>query len=524
MDCIFGIGQNANGTPCTQVVDALPSQQLGSAGYTKGEGAAVTVIGPNSAVAANSFLNRKSRIDGFSITGSEGGGGGISVNSYSHGLEIANNHVFGNSGSYHGGIRIGRPFLALDGDGPFGFNTQVSIHHNSITHNGGIAGAGGGLSIVSGSDRYSVTENFICGNFAKGDGGGIGHLGLSHNGKINNNRIVLNQSFDQANTRSGGGVFIGGEPPAAGTLTKGSGSVTLDGNLIQSNHAGAGHGGGIRTQFVNGVDIVRSIGRRGPQISLWYLIDITNNMITNNVAGWSGGGISMQDTARSRVINNTISNNDATSTVGPVVNVNTSAAMPAGISSEPHSPGLNNAIPVTRRGSTDVYRNFSNPDLRNNIVWQNRSFHYDATTGTSQLLPIVSQASAGECGTGAQYWDLGVLGTNSPYRLNPRTSILTNTTGYDDSNLSGDPSFVDSYCNGGREVAGPMFPLPALDEGGAAWIDVRFGPLKVIGDYHIGSTSAGLNNAGSSIVNHDFDNDPRLIGTGVDRGADEFAP
>lgn len=521
MDCLFGIGQNADGSPCTQVVDALPGQQIGQAGFTKGEGAAVTVIGPDSNVAANRFLDRESRIDGFAITGADGGGGGISVNSYAHNLEIANNNVYGNNGSLHGGIRIGRPFLQLEGDGPYGFNLRVRIHHNSITHNGGLAGAGGGLSIAAGSDRYSATENFICGNFTQGDGGGIGHLGLSDNGTISNNRIVLNQSFDQALTRSGGGVFIGGAPPAAGALTKGSGSVRLDSNLIQSNHASAGHGGGIRTQFVNGVDIVNSIGRRGaPRVSRWHLIDMTNNMITNNVAGSSGGGISLQDTARSRVINNTVSNNDSTSTVGAVIVANASAAQPAGISSEAHSLELKTAIPVHR--SSNALRDFSNPELRNNIVWHNRSFRYDATTGVSQLLPIVTQAASGDCGAGAQYWDLGV--TNSTFTLNPVQSILTDTTGYDASNISGDPSFVDSYCNGGREVAGPMFPLPALDESGATWIDVRFGPLQVIGDYHIGSTSAGLNNAGSSIVTHDFDNDPRQIGTGVDRGADEFAP
>ena len=44
---------------------------------------------------------------------------------------------------------------------------------------------------------------------------------------------------------------------------------------------------------------------------------------------------------------------------------------------------------------------------------------------------------------------------------------------------SADP-FVNSYCNGGRTLAttpGSMFALPALDEGGNAWVDVRYGPL-----------------------------------------------
>jgi hypothetical protein len=100
--------------------------------------------------------------------------------------------------------------------GPFAFNTNVNIHDNAITQNGGLGGAGGGLSIATGTDDYTVSSNFVCGNFTTGDGGGIGHLGLSDNGTISNNRIMFNQSFNQGTTRSGGGLFIAGEPPVVG--------------------------------------------------------------------------------------------------------------------------------------------------------------------------------------------------------------------------------------------------------------------------------------------------------------------
>ena len=230
------------------------------------------------------------------------------MNGYAHNLEISNNYVTGNSGVLHGGIRVGHPSLPLAGDGPFEFNRNVRIHHNAITLNGAQSDAGvaGGVALSTGSQNYSVSRNFVCGNFNMGDGGGIGHLGLSTPGLIEFNQILFNQSFNQGLNRSGGGVVIAGEPSAAGGLTLGAGNVVVDGNLIQGNHAATGHGGGIRTQLVNGRDVAVNPFR----INNWYRVSITNNMIVNNVAGWSGAGISLQDTVNGSIVLNTIANND----------------------------------------------------------------------------------------------------------------------------------------------------------------------------------------------------------------------
>ena len=43
---------------------------------------------------------------------------------------------------------------------------------------------------------------------------------------------------------------------------------------------------------------------------------VTNNIIANNVAGWDGGGVSMQDALKVTFVNNTVASNDTTASAG----------------------------------------------------------------------------------------------------------------------------------------------------------------------------------------------------------------
>jgi len=528
--------QKIEGLVLNGQIDLLPSQELAFAGiepvtFFQEEGAGILVVARNTSQANGGFgPYPRARIDGLTITGTDTGGG-IVVNAYAHYLEISNNRLHGNQGALNGGIRIGHADLVAQGPNGLQYdhaqNDHVRIHHNQIAANGGLGGVGGGVSLYTGSDDYAVTDNVICGNFTSGNGAGIGHQGLSKNGLIARNKIYFNQSFNQGTGVSGGGVFVGGGAPLVlGGLTPGAGSVTIDGNLIQGNQAGAGDGGGIRLELVNGQDVADNPGAPGQ----WFKIDIINNILANNMAGLAGGGISMQDAARVNAVNNTVARNESTATAGEAFapgSPNLSTMQPAGIVARAHSTAFRLVL------GTEV----PNPVLVNNIVRENRSFQFyvnAAMTPPFGLLPLP---------TDPQVWsDLAILGTVGPAQLQPMYCMLTDATGYDPSNTSVDPLFVRQYFNGDRgqtliqpEIKTAIQVAAAFDEGGN-FIDVRFGPLTLVnpatdlpyGDYHLQQTSPARDNGSAAIVptiaglGRDYDRELRPNGAGVDRGADEY--
>ena len=239
-------GVTPNAYDGTKLVTAVPSATqfryqvpVGTANPTFSSATAQPVVSQSPVWKPNA------RIDGFSLIGASNAPG-VLVNGYAHYLEISNNKVYTNSGTYAGGIQVGHAGAAAPFSDEDAHNDNVSIHNNLVAQNAANeTGGGGGIVLGTGSTNYTVRDNYVVANLTSGNGGGIAHIGRSEVGVIDANTVVFNESFVQATGTNGGGIFVGGTPAAAGAPTAGSGQVEVTNNLVQGNAASGGDGGGI---------------------------------------------------------------------------------------------------------------------------------------------------------------------------------------------------------------------------------------------------------------------------------------
>ena len=466
------------------------------------------------------------------------------MHGWNHYMEIANTRISANHGTLSGGINVGNgetpPAYINDGticgpgvaapaplcpplqgtppnaQIPFGLNINVHVHHNAIIANASLGDAlfsgtpsgAGGITFSAGDDNYKLDHNWISGNLATGDGAGVEHSGFSCQRQYLEQLDTVQPERQSDACRPTAAVSASSGPtpiaccPMAqecGTFTdvdcppgigEGTGpGLVIDANLIMGNSAESGSGGGLRLQQVNGTEV----GAFPLNPARWYDVTVTNNIIANNVAGWDGGGVSMEDSLKVSLINNTIVSNDTTGSAGVLFKT---LGAPYAASTPPGCNPTSGPDPATgselyrdrrtigaatgRFGDNDAHaksarircrqiqhgtqvrcpagygygsgnalndgscRSISLPLLKNNMFWQNRAFHIEIIgfgTGLQNqqhlvtLMPTLNQAVTGDCASGANYWDVGVRGDTGPAdhsgggTLTMSNSIVTSLTG-----------------------------------------------------------------------------------------------
>ncbi|MBI3449616.1 MAG: hypothetical protein HY049_11965 [Acidobacteria bacterium] len=366
--------------------------------------------------------------------------GGVTFTTGSDYYRFDNNFVCGNLSAGDGGGVAHLGFIYSDPNGSGGITHNVILFNQSnnptiATHGGGllIAGAGPDGQALQCANALGVGSGEVC--------AAAGDLCPTYSCNGSTNDGAACSPTGPASQCPGGtcdqetcqrlecGTNTDVDCPPG--LTEGAGpNLLVDGNLIQGNTAESGSGGGIRLQLVNGTEV----GAFPTTPANWYQVKLQNNIIVDNVAGWDGGGVSLQDAVRVSFINNSVVNNDTTASAGVLFNsfgAPTSSVpptcpgcteehdQPAGLVTMTNTPNLSGSLPTASgslicpndglaanpygvcsggsnpgghcatnaqcsgSGGTCVLNTLcaevSLPVLANNVFWHNRAFHIKVT-------------------------------------------------------------------------------------------------------------------------------------------------
>jgi hypothetical protein len=360
------------------------------------------------------------------------------------------------------------------------------------------SGYGGGLYVSGGAP--TLQGNTVVANVANPNGGGSGGgLYLSYSpAQVLSNTIQANVAASSSKSGSGGGLYLA------------KSNAYLQGNEVVSNTAsagaGAGYGGGLdqdnsafhlvgNTFRANTAAAGGGIGFGGG-LRIWHSapVTLTGNLIQDNVAGvggqGSGGGLYISLNSVVLAEGNTILGN--TATISP-----TATGRGGGLNASSSSLTLTNNIVADNHANT-----------QGSGLWSEGSIAWGPVTGHLRHNTIANNHSSGQGVYAGAYTTLAF--TN--------TILVGHTVGI--TVAAGSTATLEAtlWHDNGADTSGPGTVITGTVNiyGDPAFLD----PLN--GDYHIGPTSAAIDQGVPAGVTTDIDGQPR--DASPDLGADELYP
>jgi uncharacterized repeat protein (TIGR01451 family) len=416
-------------------------------------------------------------------------------------------HIYDGDASGLGGYQA-TPSGSDAGGGVYVVTATATISGCLISS--GDARYGGGLYLYRSSSR--LLGNTVNGNAASGSGGGC-YLHQSPS-ELTGNTISNNYA-----TNSGGGLYLYDS------------DATLDGNVIDRGYAIENDGGGLylnqssATLSGNGITFNDAeMGGGGLYLNQSPAI-LNGNVIDHNRAG-SGGGLYLLQSA-ALLSQSTITNNVADDSGGGLYLLYSDAV-------------LTNTVATANQAGADgggLHLNYSDPILTNAIVTANQAgsdgggLHLDHSGATLTNTILAGNQASADGG--------GIHSQDSSPRL-VHTTVAHNSDGNGRGVYISGAGAAVTWTN--TIVAGHDHGV--FLESGTAIFDATLWDNVLVdftnnithtndyygdpafldlaaGDYHIGPTSAAIDQGLDAGVHHDVDGDPRPQGSGYDLGADE---
>ncbi len=295
--------------------------------------------------------------------------------------------------------------------------SNVTAKLSGFTIRGGRSGEGrgGGISIID-ADPI-IEDNIITSNTSAKDGGGI-LISQEAHPTIRNNQISYNTA-----TRFGAGIDV----------VYGSNPLIYDNDIVHNTSSGPTYGTGLAKWGASGAGIYVD-ENSSPQI-------IKNN-IAANAADFSGGGISLRKGSSSQVEDNDIYSNTATTGAGIHIEAQGGAPQIRNNDIYDNHANVTDTFPHSGLGGGISVYNASRPIIVNNNISNNDASHGGGAMVISEN--AVATVSGNRIYRNNTWWDTGEWAGGGIYVADSTATITNNVIFENKGGLGGGIALLDN--------------------------------------------------------------------------------